>query len=97
MIANTTTPGPWEVQHYAGGQIGVVHWDAEGSRHIITDHVWDTGPGAEANAQLIAAAPALLEALAVAAEYLKLGMPIHPGSHMADGILAALEAVNGRL
>lgn len=63
----THTPGPWEIRRMAaGGQILIVpHYD-EHDRRSVADVVPVAGEpkmDALANAKLIAAAPALLEAL----------------------------------
>lgn len=49
-----------------------------------------------ANARLIAAAPTMAEALGDAAELLRNGASIHPGSDVAQNLLAALGVALGR-
>ncbi len=61
------TPGPWEHSPFVPGRtpyVRAVAWESDGSRitHFIADVLPRRDGSTEANARLIAAAPALLEA-----------------------------------
>lgn len=87
------TPGPW----FATNRV-IVARPVRISEHFAITPVG--GPtlaflphGArdtqEANARLIAQSPLMAKALAEAAEFLRNGTPIHPGSHVAESIMQA--------
>ena len=69
------TPGPWDIVIRSNDDYGM--W--AGLTHIATVHNREDSPVDEANARLIAAAPALLEALELASKYL--------GKAVADGLM----------
>jgi hypothetical protein len=59
------TPGPWHVdeQNVHSGQVCTCHGDTPGTWYEVWSPNWGEGINQKANAQLIAAAPDLLEAL----------------------------------
>ena len=63
---NTHTPGPWHVGHDSSGTLLIVAGDGEnfdGGPCVYDSDKPETRPMSDANARLIAAAPALLAAL----------------------------------
>lgn len=88
---NTPTPGPWHANH--------CHVRTEDGRQVamVNGYIADSGDTEVcfANARLIAAAPALLDACKEAAEFIKNGTPIYPGSFVAQAIVDAVSAVAG--
>ncbi len=92
------TPGPWKVIPPVGpGNYGVNSEKALTAYGNWCVAVIPNGDHAEAapNARLIAAAPALLEALEALAEYWRNGTPVQPGSEVANDALAAIAAARG--
>jgi hypothetical protein len=65
MMTGQFTPGPWYVEHTATCGLRVVHGEAneDGFRDDITPGAFNPTERGRANAALIAAAPALYEAL----------------------------------
>lgn len=65
------TPGPWEVLDVVAHGLDIVSGTAEDGCEIATVHIeCDTVEEAHANANLIAAAPTMLEALELAEKQL---------------------------
>lgn len=66
------TPGPWKAYNAIGGRI-LNRWHIKGSNHnsLTSVHAQDSSEEEAANALLIAAAPALAEALRQALETLQ--------------------------
>ena len=94
------TPGPWETHQQAEGynSLRVCKPTEDGECRSIADAEILRMPReeAEANARLIAAAPALLEALEAVAKLLDQGQPVdpeHDGAWIRGAIAQAREEV----
>lgn len=88
----THTPGPWAIEegdretHIVGGEAILAYCPD-----------WPCAPQEqEANARLIAAAPALLEALDALLEFLDNGTPIYPGALAVNDARAAITKARGK-
>lgn len=92
------TPGPWTVEKWHEGVIIL-----DDGRETITDVFNTTRGTAKANARLIAAAPAMEDALALLADLVG-GMNVDPvegtttiGGQYATAVVSALEAARAAL
>ena len=80
------TPGPWNVRHYRVAPTNCQWVDVTDSTGGLITHV----PSSKGNAALIAAAPAMYEALQVAHTALSI-LPIEAKQHLAGNAVSIIE------
>lgn len=89
------TPGPWQ---FLPHRASLVHSVVSQNSGIICE-VYISEPdkiAADANANLIAAAPDLLEACQQLMEFWDNGTPVHPGAEIVDDVRRAIAKATGQ-